>query len=80
MIVSLTVPGAEVRPGDLVAVGGIPHTVVDTRELGGFRKRLQFADGNAYVLARTALIEVARPHGPRGAAPTGRQGAWRRPG
>ncbi|MFF2813172.1 hypothetical protein ACFVT2_39630 [Streptomyces sp. NPDC058000] len=62
MIVALTVRGAEVRPRDVVSIGGNPHTVIDTRELAGFRKRLQFADGNAYVLARTALIEVSRPY------------------
>ena len=38
-IVSVTADG--IRRGDVIDVGGIPHTVCDVREVGGRRKRLE---------------------------------------
>lgn len=61
---TVTTTGAAVRPGDVISVGGIHHTVDDVRELPRARKRLQFADGNAYVLTRTTSIVVTRHHIP----------------
>lgn len=49
-----------VRRGDLIAVGGIPHRVRDVRELRGRRKRLEFEDGNVFVLGPWVAITVAR--------------------
>ena len=60
----MTTTGDGIRPGDVIAVGGIPHAVEDVRELAGSRKRLQFADGNAYVLGRSMTIEVTRTYAP----------------
>ncbi|MET7615856.1 hypothetical protein [Streptomyces sp. NPDC005408] len=70
-IVSVTADG--VRRGDVIAVGGIPHTVCDVREVSGRRKRLEFADGNAYVLGARVAIRVtrARSGGARRVPPAG---------
>ncbi|MBL1118831.1 hypothetical protein JK364_41690 [Streptomyces sp. 110] len=64
LVQTVTVTGDRVRPGDVIAVGGIPHAVEDVRELVGNRKRLQFADGNAYVLGRSITVEVTRTYIP----------------
>ncbi|MDX6757949.1 hypothetical protein SIN09_00430 [Streptomyces sp. F8] len=49
-----------VRRGDVIAVGGIPHRVRDVRELRGRRKRLEFEDGNVFVLGPWVAVKVAR--------------------
>lgn len=62
--------------GDVITVGGIPHTVRDVRGVLSARKRLEFEDGNAYVVGRSHPIEVSRVYplpgrnvpGPRRAA------------
>lgn len=49
-----------VRRGDVIAVGGIPHRVRDVRELRGRRKRLEFEDGNVFVLGPWVAVMVSR--------------------
>ncbi|WP_411144724.1 hypothetical protein [Streptomyces sp. x-80] len=62
---ALTLLGGEVRINDLIDVGGNLHRVVDVRAiLAGGRRRLQFADGNAYVLGDGARIKVTRTIAP----------------
>ncbi|WKX70062.1 hypothetical protein [Streptomyces sp. XD-27] len=56
----VTVTGDTVRTGDVIAIGGIPHRVATMLDVPGSRKRLQFEDGNAYVMPRSAVIDVAR--------------------
>ncbi|WP_431044021.1 hypothetical protein ACQUSR_20405 [Streptomyces sp. P1-3] len=63
----MAVPADSIRTRDVISVGGIPHTVADVRELPGNRKRLQFEDGNAYVIGRSVLIEVTRVYVPANA-------------
>jgi hypothetical protein len=63
-VVKATVTGDSVRVGDGVTVGGIPHRVVDVCEVPGNRKRLQFADGNSYVMARHMRIDITRAADP----------------
>ena len=65
LIETARVTGDAVQPGDIITVGGLPHTVIDVRELANHRKRLQFADGNAYVLGPSVPIEVMRVYPPR---------------
>ncbi|EST23167.1 hypothetical protein N566_25985 [Streptomycetaceae bacterium MP113-05] len=62
------VTGDGVRRGDVVEVGGLLHRVRDVRELRGRRKRLEFEDGNAYVLGPCIVITVARVYDARGVA------------
>ncbi|GGZ23685.1 hypothetical protein [Streptomyces avidinii] len=57
---TLEVMPDEVRRGDVIAVGGIPHRVRDVRELRGRRKRLEFEDGNVFVLGPWVAIKVSR--------------------
>ncbi|KNB49645.1 hypothetical protein [Streptomyces caatingaensis] len=72
-VATVTVTGDGVRVGDVVAIGGIPHRVRDVRCVLPARTRLEFEDGNAYVVGRSHPIEVARafpfpgpmPSGPR---------------
>ncbi|MFE9330451.1 hypothetical protein [Streptomyces sp. NPDC006925] len=59
------VPGDRLRPGDVIYIGGTPHAITDIREIHDFCKRLQSDDGNACVLARSALVEVTRTYRPR---------------
>jgi hypothetical protein len=59
---TLTVAGDQVRIGDVINVGGIPHRIRDMREVYPRRRRLEFDDGNAYVLAVTRTIEVTRTY------------------
>jgi hypothetical protein len=59
------VTGDGVRRGDVVEVGGLLHRVRDVRELRGRRKRLEFEDGNAYVLGPSIVITVARVYDAR---------------
>ncbi|QIK06147.1 hypothetical protein G7Z12_09035 [Streptomyces sp. ID38640] len=56
-----------IQCGDVVAVGGIPHRVVDVRELQGRRKRLEFENGNVYVLQPWVSLTVVREGGGGGA-------------
>lgn len=67
LVQTVTIAADSVRPRDVITVGGIPHTVADVRELAGRRKRLQFEDGNAYVVGRSRLIEVTRVYVPANA-------------
>lgn len=60
-ITTVTVTGDGVLVGDVITVGGIPHVVRDVRGVQPARKRVEFEDGNAYVLGRHHPIEVARP-------------------
>ncbi|WP_228979915.1 hypothetical protein [Streptomyces sp. DH12] len=57
---TLEVTGDGVRVGDVIAVGGVPHTVGDVRQVLPDRRRLEFEDGNAYVLGRARTIRVVR--------------------
>ncbi|URM89956.1 hypothetical protein LUW75_08130 [Streptomyces sp. MRC013] len=57
---TVEVTGDQVRVGDVIAVGGLPHTVSDVRQVRPDRRRLEFEDGNAYVLVRGRLIQVVR--------------------
>lgn len=63
-----TVTALNVCRGDVIRVGGT-HTVVDLRNIGLGHKRLQFADGNAYILARSQTIQVTRLYLPPAARP-----------
>lgn len=65
---TLTITGDGIRINDVISVGGIPHSVTDMRDVGQNCKRLQFQDGNAYFLPRSAAIEVTRVAMPRRAA------------
>ncbi|GAA0422908.1 hypothetical protein [Streptomyces luteireticuli] len=56
----VTVAGDGVRVGDVVSVGGIPHRVKDVRCVFPARARLEFEDGNVYVVGRSHPIEVSR--------------------
>ncbi|GAA2932461.1 hypothetical protein GCM10020221_30290 [Streptomyces thioluteus] len=58
----VTVTGDGVRVGDVVAIGGIPHRVRDVRCVLPARTRLEFEDGNAYVVGRSHPIEVSRAY------------------
>jgi hypothetical protein len=61
----LTILGSEVRIGDIIDVGGNPPRVVDARAmLAASRRRLQFADGNAYLLGGGTRVEVTRAIAP----------------
>lgn len=62
LIQTLTVTGDGVYRGDVIAVGGIPHRVRDVREVYPRRRRLEFEDGNAYVLGAGVTIEVTRTY------------------
>ncbi len=57
---SVEVLPARVRRGDVIAVGGVPHRVRDVRELRGRRRRLEFEDGNVFVLGPWVTIRVRR--------------------
>ncbi len=63
----IEVTGDGVRRGDVVEVGGLLHRVRDVLELRGRRKRLEFEDGNVYVLGPSVPITVAREYDVRGA-------------
>ncbi|MFE7117406.1 hypothetical protein ACFU99_18530 [Streptomyces sp. NPDC057654] len=67
LVQTVTIAADSVRPRDVVTVGGIPHVVADVRELAGRRKRLEFEDGNAYVVGRSVHIEVTRVYVPANA-------------
>ncbi|MFD0266006.1 hypothetical protein ACFVGY_05325 [Streptomyces sp. NPDC127106] len=58
-----------VQRGDLITVGGAPLRVVDARELQGGRKRLEFENGNVYVLQPRTSLTVVREQG--GGEPAG---------
>lgn len=62
LIHTLTVTGDGVYRGDVIAVGGIPHRVRDVREVYPRRRRLEFEDGNAYILGAAVPIEVIRTY------------------
>ncbi|MGW7516630.1 hypothetical protein ACWGJ2_13660 [Streptomyces sp. NPDC054796] len=79
LVRTLTVLASDLRPGDVIAVGGIPHRVRDVREVYPARKRVEFEDGNAYVLARTRTIDVTRRYEPS-PIPRGGKGGRRRSG
>jgi hypothetical protein len=55
-----TVTANGVQRGDVIRVGGIPHTVTNLRNIGLTRTLLQFADGNTYLLDHSHTIEVTR--------------------
>jgi hypothetical protein len=57
---TLTVTGDAVHRGDVISVGGIAHQVRDIREVHPQRKRLEFEDGNVYVLGVRVTIKVTR--------------------
>ncbi|GGP90511.1 hypothetical protein [Streptomyces roseolilacinus] len=63
---TVEVTGDQVRVGDVIAVGGLPHTVSDVRQVRPDRRRLEFEDGNAYVLGRGRSIRVVRTSTDRG--------------
>ncbi len=52
--------GDNVRPGDVIMIGGNPHTVTNVRRVAGGRRLLEFADGNLYVLGATLPVHVTR--------------------
>ena len=79
IVQTVTTTGDGIRPGDVIAVGGIPHAVENVRELVGSRKRLQFADGNGYVLGRSMTIEVTRIYAPVHGRPHTSLGRFRPP-
>lgn len=56
----LQVTGDDVERGDVVEVGELLHRVRHVLDLEGGRRRLEFEDGNAYVLEAGVLITVAR--------------------
>lgn len=62
---TVTITGDGIRINDVISVGGIPHAVADMRDVSPNCKRLQFQDGNAYVLPRSMAIEVTRVVMPR---------------
>ncbi|WP_405683938.1 hypothetical protein [Streptomyces sp. NBC_00057] len=64
---SLKVTADGIQCGDVLAAGGVPHRVVDVRELQGRRKRLEFENGNVYVLQPWVSITVVRERGGDGA-------------
>ncbi len=70
---SLEVTADGIQRGDVVAVGGIPHRVVDVRELRGRRKRLEFENGNVYLLQPWVSITVVREGWGGGGAVRGRR-------
>ncbi|MEU7178695.1 MULTISPECIES: hypothetical protein [Streptomyces] len=57
---AITVLGSEVRINDIIEVGGNLHRIVDVRAIHGTRRRLQFADGNAYILGCSMRIGITR--------------------
>ncbi|MEV6163409.1 hypothetical protein AB0L71_16020 [Streptomyces sp. NPDC052052] len=57
---NVVVTGDGVRVGDVISVGGTPHTVCDVRGVQPDRKRLEFEDGNVYVLGRSRPVRVVR--------------------
>lgn len=50
----------QIRLGDVISIGGLPHQVTDIRQVRGERKRLHFDDGNTYVLPTSMPITVSR--------------------
>lgn len=56
----VTVTGAGVVLRDIITVGGHDHAVVDMRVLPGGRRKLVFDDGNVYVVADAATVQVKR--------------------
>ncbi|MDT9683264.1 hypothetical protein RND61_14460 [Streptomyces sp. TRM76323] len=66
MVRTLEVTGDQVRVGDVITVGGLPHTVSGVRQVRPDRRRLEFEDGNAYVLGRGRAIRVVRTYAERG--------------
>lgn len=59
------VTGDGVRQGDVLEVGGLLHRVREVCELRGRRRRLQFENGDVYVLGSLLVITVARAYGAR---------------
>ncbi|WP_326693335.1 MULTISPECIES: hypothetical protein [unclassified Streptomyces] len=57
---ALTVTGTSINTGDSINVGGIPLTVIDVRDVAGGRKRIEFCDGNVFVLGRHKTINIVR--------------------
>ncbi len=60
LIRTIVVNGTDIRVGDVVAVGGIPHRIRELGEVYPSRKKLTFEDGNTYVLGKLHTIEVTR--------------------
>ena len=59
--VPFPVRGADIHVGDSIAIGGLAHTVEDVRSVAdGHKRRLEFSDGNVYVLGSNKRIEVTR--------------------
>jgi hypothetical protein len=72
IVVAVEVTGDAVQVGDVLEIGGLPHAVADIRAIHGpdgrHRRRLAFADGNAYFGAPGTLLTVIREYRPRPAA------------
>ncbi|GAA1921218.1 hypothetical protein GCM10009716_32250 [Streptomyces sodiiphilus] len=73
----VTTVGDGVRLGDVITIGGNPHTVTNVRRVAGGRKVLEFADGNVYVLGPSLPIEVMRTSRTRVRLVAGRDGLAR---
>ncbi|MFD7548155.1 hypothetical protein ACFV0R_21595 [Streptomyces sp. NPDC059578] len=73
----LTTVGDGVPLGDVITIGGNPHTVTNVRRVAGGRKVLEFADGNVYVLGPTLPIQVMRTSRTRVRLVAGRDGLAR---
>lgn len=59
-IQALKATGQSILVGDRISMGGIPLTVVDVRDVAGDRKRIEFCDGNVFVLGRHMAVNVVR--------------------
>lgn len=76
---ALTITGANIRVGDSISVGGIPVSVVDVRDVAPDRKRVEFCDGNTFVLGRRQTISVVRTVRAVARPRTGRRPGDKRP-
>ena len=59
--VTFRAPGPEIEQGDLVDIGGYPHTVDRVLSRGAGRHRIYFTDGNLYTLEPVQRLEITRP-------------------
>lgn len=65
VLVSVEVDAATIARGDLLMVGGQAFTVVDMTAMRGGAKRIVFATGESFVMARTTVVWAARRVDPR---------------